>query len=45
MGIKTQLTDVIGTQLGWSITEQREKHNVIWQNPRKKIDGGYRLTE
>lgn len=33
--------------MGWSIDPKTlsKNHNLIWQNPRKKSNGGYRLTD
>jgi len=47
MDVKTQLTKVISTQLGWPLDEKSLEKNqaVIWQNPRKKAVGGQRLTD
>lgn len=36
---------MIGKQLGWTDSESNGKHNIIWQNPRKKTTGGNRLTD
>lgn len=45
--VKHQLTKLISTQLGWPNDEKtlEKNHAVIWQNPRKKGEGGYRLTD
>lgn len=47
MDVKTQLTKVISTQLGWPLDEKSLEKNqaIIWQNPRKKAVGGQRLTD
>lgn len=45
MDIKFSLTSTIGDSLGWTEAEKRQKHSVIWQNPRKKAIGGLRLTD
>lgn len=47
MDVKSHLTKVISTQLEWPLDEKSLKKNqaVIWQNPRKKTVGGFRLTD
>jgi len=46
MDSKIQLTKIVCTQLGLEDTKSIEKHhNLIWQNPRKKSQGGLRLTD
>ena len=45
MDAKYSLTDAIGNNLGWTDAEKKEKHSIIWQNPRKKAVGGLRLTD
>jgi hypothetical protein len=47
MDVKSQLTKIISTQLGWPQDEKTLEKNqaVIWQNPRKKEKGGFRLTD
>jgi hypothetical protein len=47
MDIKTQLTKIVSTQLGWPLDEKTLEKNkaIIWQNPRKKDQGGQRLTD
>ena len=47
MDVKTHLTKIISTQLGWALDEKTLDKNqaVIWQNPRKKEIGGFRLTD
>ncbi|MEI6882391.1 MAG: hypothetical protein WCK82_13815 [Bacteroidota bacterium] len=47
MDIKTQLTKIVSTQLGWPSDEKTLEKNkaIIWQNPRKKDQGGQRLTD
>lgn len=47
MDIKQHLTQVVSTQLGWPTDAKalEKNHAVIWQNPRKKAQGGQRLTD
>ena len=47
MDLKLQITEVISKTLGWSTDTKTLSKNmsVIWQNPRKKDEGGLRLTE
>lgn len=47
MNIKDQLTKIVSEHMGWSIDPKTlsKNHNLIWQNPRKKSNGGYRLTD
>lgn len=47
MDVKQQLTQIISTQLGWPTDPKTLEKNqaVIWQNPRKKDQGGMRLTD
>jgi hypothetical protein len=47
MDVKSHLTKIISTQLGWPTDPKGlEKNNsVLWQNPRKKAEGGMRLTD
>ena len=47
MDVKTQLTQIVSTQLGWPTDAKtlEKNHSVLWQNPRKKSQGGMRLTE
>lgn len=47
MDIKSHLTKVVSTQLGWPADEKSlaKNHALIWQNPRKKDVGGMRLTD
>ena len=44
---KQHLTQIVSTHLGWpSDTKSIEKnHSLLWQNPRKKAQGGMRLTD
>lgn len=44
---KTQLTLLVSSQLGWlSDPKNLEKNiSIVWQNPRKKLKGGLRLTD
>ena len=45
--VKQELTKLISTQLGWPADEKSlaKNHSIIWQNPRKKAQGGQRLTD
>ena len=47
MDPKSQLTKIVSTHLGWPMDPKtlEKNHAVIWQNPRKKAQGGMRLTE
>ena len=47
MDVKSHLTNIISTQLGWPTDPKtlEKNHSVIWQNPRKKDQGGMRLTD
>jgi hypothetical protein len=47
MDIKSHLTKIVSTQLGWPTDPKTlEKNNsIIWQNSRKKAQGGMRLTD
>jgi hypothetical protein len=47
MDIKQHLTQVVSTQLGWPTDAKtlEKNHAIIWQNPRKKAQGGQRLTD
>jgi hypothetical protein len=47
MDIKSHLTKIVSDHLGWSTDAKTmaKNHNLLWQNPRKKLDGGFRLTE
>ena len=47
MDVKKHLTQIVSTQLGWPTDPKtlEKNHAVIWQNPRKKAQGGQRLTE
>lgn len=47
MDLKQHLTKVISEQLGWPTDPKPlgKNHAIIWQNPRKKSKGGFRLTE
>jgi hypothetical protein len=47
MDIKQHLTQVVSTQLGWPTDAKtlEKNHSLIWQNPRKKAQGGQRLTD
>lgn len=46
MDQKFELTKIICNQLGWGsdTATVNKKHNIIWQNSRKKSLGGNRLT-
>lgn len=47
MDIKKDLTKIISEHLGWSVDPKTlsKNHQIIWQNPRAKKQGGYRLSE
>ena len=47
MDIKLQLTKIVSNQLGWPSDDKtlQKNHCLIWQNPRAKVQGGYRLTD
>jgi hypothetical protein len=47
MNQKHYLTKLISTQLGWPTDAKtiEKNHSLIWQNPRKKDQGGMRLTD
>jgi hypothetical protein len=46
MDIKEQLTKIVSEQLGWPTDPKLlvKNHQLIWQNPRHKAQGGCRLT-
>ena len=46
MDIKKQLTKIVSEQLGWPTDPALliKNHQLIWQNPRYKKEGGCRLT-
>ena len=47
MDIKRQLTEIITKELGWPEDPEtiEKNHALIWQNPRHKETGGFRLTD
>jgi hypothetical protein len=47
MDIKRQLTEIVSKQLGWPMDEKtlEKNHSIIWQNVRKKSQGGLKLTD
>lgn len=47
MDIKRQLTEIITKELGWPEDPKtiEKNHALIWQNPRHKETGGFRLTD
>jgi hypothetical protein len=47
MDQKQHLTQIISTHLGWPLDEKslEKNHGIIWQNPRKKKQGGMRLSD
>jgi hypothetical protein len=47
MDIKQQLTKIVSEHLGLGVDPQSlsKTHNSIWQNSRKKSQGGFRLTD
>ena len=47
MDIRDQLTKIVSEHMGWSTDPKTlsKNHHLIWQNPRKKLSGGCRLTE
>lgn len=47
MDIRDQLTKIVSEHMGWSTDPKTltKNHNLIWQNPRKKIAGGCRLSD
>jgi hypothetical protein len=47
MDQKHHLTQIVSTHLGWPTDAKtiEKNHSLIWQNPRKKTQGGMRLTE
>ena len=47
MDQKHHLTQIICRHLGWpdDAKSLEKNHSVIWQNPRKKAQGGMRLTD
>jgi hypothetical protein len=47
MDQKHQLTQIVSQQLGWPDDPKsiEKNHSLIWQNPRKKTQGGMRLTD
>lgn len=44
---KTQLTLLISNHLSWLVDPKNLEKNIsiVWQNPRKKLHGGLRLTD
>ena len=47
MDQKHQLTQIVSQHLGWPDDSKsiEKNHSLIWQNPRKKAQGGMRLTD
>jgi hypothetical protein len=47
MDQKHHLTKIVSTQLGWPTDAKtlEKNHVLLWQNPRKKSQGGMRLTD
>jgi hypothetical protein len=47
MDQKHHLTKIVSTQLGWPTDAKtlEKNHILLWQNPRKKSQGGMRLTD
>jgi hypothetical protein len=47
MDQKHHLTKIVSTQLGWPTDAKtlEKNHVLLWQNPRKKTQGGMRLTD
>lgn len=47
MDIRDQLTKIVSDHMGWSTDSKTltKNHNLIWQNPRKKLNGGCRLSD
>ena len=47
MDTKLQLTEIISKELGWPTDPKtiEKNHSLIWQNPRQKETGGFRLTD
>jgi len=47
MNQKHQLTQIVSQQLGWPDDPKsiEKNHSLLWQNPRKKTQGGMRLTD
>lgn len=47
MDTKRQLTEIITKELGWPEDPKtiEKNHALIWQNPRHKEAGGFRLTD
>jgi hypothetical protein len=47
MDQKHHLTKIVSNQLGWPTDAKtlEKNHVLLWQNPRKKSQGGMRLTD